>query len=163
MISELEAQDITSLSGSYLEPLALFGSTPKIRESAIRELARRVISTEKFRSEAGRKGGLANKGKPKAPRDGKNKGGWHQQKRNLAKAQSSSNKTFIKCVHGFEIDVELPVAGMHRCACCGLNGSNIYIEAGAKWPRTDPLCQACRDIEDKLPAIKTIDTEAEPE
>ena len=93
MISELEAQDITSLSGSYLEPLALFGSTPKIRESAIKELARRVISTEKLRSEAGRKGGLANKGKPKAPRPGKNKGGWHQQKRNQALAQLANNKT----------------------------------------------------------------------
>lgn len=93
MISELEAQDISALSGSYLEPLALFGSTPKIRESAIRELARRVISTEKLRSEAGRKGGLANKGKPKAPRPGKNKGGWHQQKRNQAQAHLANNKT----------------------------------------------------------------------
>ena len=93
MISELEAQDIASLSGSYLEPLALFGSTPAIKVAAIKELARRVISTEKLRSEAGRKGGLANKGKPKAPREGKNKGGWHQQKRNQAQAHLANNKT----------------------------------------------------------------------
>lgn len=54
-----------------------------------------------------------------------------------------------KCKHGFEKDVESPAEGMHRCACCGLNGKHIYIMASAEWPRTDPLCQDCRDAEGK--------------
>lgn len=62
-----------------------------------------------------------------------------------------------KCIHGFEKDVEPPVERMHRCSCCGLNGSNIYIQAGAKWPRADPLCQDCREAEDKLKIKETIE------
>lgn len=53
----------------------------------------------------------------------------------------------MKCIHGFDKDVTPPIKGMHRCACCGLQGKEIYIQAGATWPRQDPLCQSCRDAE----------------
>ncbi len=56
----------------------------------------------------------------------------------------------MKCIHGFNKDVEPPVIGMHQCACCGLNGRYIYLMSGAEWPRTDPLCQDCREAEDKM-------------
>lgn len=59
------------------------------------------------------------------------------------------------CSHGFDRDVEAPVAGMHQCACCGLNGRYIYTMVGAEWPRTDPLCQDCRDAENLMDSSST--------